>query len=237
VLQKWRHADTVKRGYSKEIRERIQKFPDWVINKYKLITINTHWEATQRVMAAKLTRLTHKIAIQLHLVVESCTICRYRSRRPVRKLLDAPSYTFVGEDEINWNIILKNDWRKMLEKMCRKLSHEKKWLVSRTCTNYPMQYCWFSQHENLLVFSKSSKRNSRRFPWSFCIFFTPDSPSEITKHNSPCYVCIVYINGWINLLLTFLSIKSYIVLISQWVCHFVSKYYNLCTTKYSWIIF
>jgi hypothetical protein len=26
-------------------------------------------------MAAKLTRLTHKIAIQLHLVAESCTIC------------------------------------------------------------------------------------------------------------------------------------------------------------------
>jgi hypothetical protein len=39
-------------------------------------------------MAAKLTRLTHKIAIQLHLVTESCTI----SRRPVRKLLDTPSY-------------------------------------------------------------------------------------------------------------------------------------------------
>jgi hypothetical protein len=28
-------------------------------------------------MAAKLTRLTHKIAIQLHLVAESCTICRF----------------------------------------------------------------------------------------------------------------------------------------------------------------
>jgi hypothetical protein len=26
-------------------------------------------------MAAKLTRLTHEIAIQLHLVAESCTIC------------------------------------------------------------------------------------------------------------------------------------------------------------------
>jgi hypothetical protein len=50
-------------------------------------TINTHWEATQRVMAAKLTRLTHKIAIQLHLVAESSTICSSRSRRPVRKLL------------------------------------------------------------------------------------------------------------------------------------------------------
>jgi hypothetical protein len=51
-----------------------------------LTTINTRLEATQRVMATKLTRLTHKIAIQLHLVAESCTICSSRSRRPDRKL-------------------------------------------------------------------------------------------------------------------------------------------------------
>jgi len=38
-------------------------------------------------MAEKLTRLTHKIAIQLHLVAENS-----RSRRPVRKILDTPSY-------------------------------------------------------------------------------------------------------------------------------------------------
>jgi len=44
------------------------------------------------VMAAKLTRLTHKIAIPLHLSAESCTICSYRCRRSVRKLLDTPSY-------------------------------------------------------------------------------------------------------------------------------------------------
>jgi hypothetical protein len=43
-------------------------------------------------MAAKPTRLTHKIALQLHLVAESCTICSSRSRRPVRKLLAIPSY-------------------------------------------------------------------------------------------------------------------------------------------------
>jgi hypothetical protein len=43
-------------------------------------------------MAANLTRLTHKIAIQLHLVAESCsTICSSSSRRPFRKLLDTPS--------------------------------------------------------------------------------------------------------------------------------------------------
>jgi hypothetical protein len=42
------------------------------------------------VMVTKLTRLTHKIAIQLHLVGE--LICSSRARRPVRKLLDIPSY-------------------------------------------------------------------------------------------------------------------------------------------------
>jgi hypothetical protein len=45
-------------------------------------------------MAVKLTRLTHKIATQLHLVAESYTICSSRSRVPVRKLSDTPSYLF-----------------------------------------------------------------------------------------------------------------------------------------------
>jgi hypothetical protein len=67
-----------------------QKFPEWVDNE--ITKINTNWKATQRVMAAKLTRLTHKIVIQLHLLAESCTICSSRSRRPVRKLLDTPAY-------------------------------------------------------------------------------------------------------------------------------------------------
>jgi len=43
-------------------------------------------------MAAKLTRLTHKIAIPLHLMAENFTICSSRSRRPVRKLLYTPSF-------------------------------------------------------------------------------------------------------------------------------------------------
>jgi len=55
--------------------------------------MNTRLEGTQRVMAPTLTRLTHKMAIQLHPVPESCTICSSRSRQPVRKLLDTPSYT------------------------------------------------------------------------------------------------------------------------------------------------
>jgi len=43
-------------------------------------------------MAETLTRLTHKIAIQLHLVAESCTIFSSRSKWAVRELLDTPSY-------------------------------------------------------------------------------------------------------------------------------------------------
>jgi len=46
-------------------------------------------------MAAKLTRLTHKITIQLRLMAENCTICSSRSRRPVRNLLITLSYITV----------------------------------------------------------------------------------------------------------------------------------------------
>jgi hypothetical protein len=74
------------------IRGCIQNFRTESITKYMLTTTNPRWEATQRFMAAKLTRLTHKIAIHLHLVAESCIICSSRSRRPVRKLLDTPTY-------------------------------------------------------------------------------------------------------------------------------------------------
>jgi hypothetical protein len=62
------------------------------ITKYTLTFGIARWEATQSVMAANLTRLTHRITIQLHLLAESCTICSSRSRRPVRKLWGTPSY-------------------------------------------------------------------------------------------------------------------------------------------------
>jgi hypothetical protein len=74
------------------------------ITKYTLTTINTRWEATQRVMAAKVTRLTHKIAIQMYLVTESCTICSFRSRRPVRKLLNTLSYEACFPSSVSMNI-------------------------------------------------------------------------------------------------------------------------------------
>jgi hypothetical protein len=80
------------RRLSQETYEDVFKsFRTESITEYTLTTINTRWEATQRVMAPKLTRLTHKIAIQLHLVAESYTIFNSRSRWPLRKLLDTPS--------------------------------------------------------------------------------------------------------------------------------------------------
>jgi hypothetical protein len=46
-------------------------------------------------MVAELTRLTDKIAIQLHLVAQSFIVRSSRSRRPIRKLLDMLSYRSV----------------------------------------------------------------------------------------------------------------------------------------------
>jgi hypothetical protein len=53
-------------------------------------------------MATILTGLTYKIAVQLHLVVESCTIYSSHSRRPVLKLLGTPSHIALVVKE-NYN--------------------------------------------------------------------------------------------------------------------------------------
>jgi hypothetical protein len=94
-----RRCSIYKEQHNTEKQERRRVYPKVsgsITKQTKTTTINTRWEATQRVMAAKFTRLTHKIAIQLHLLAESCTICSSRSRRPVRKLLDTPSYIFAS---------------------------------------------------------------------------------------------------------------------------------------------
>jgi hypothetical protein len=49
-------------------------------------------------MAAKITRLTHKIATRLHLVAESSTIYSSCSRRPVWKLLHTPWYDGIQSE-------------------------------------------------------------------------------------------------------------------------------------------
>jgi len=55
-------------------------------------------------MTAKLTRLTQKIVIQLHLVAESRAICISRSRQPVRKLLDTHSYVARNIEALDLSI-------------------------------------------------------------------------------------------------------------------------------------
>jgi hypothetical protein len=91
------------------VRGCTQKFPDWVDNE----TNNNNKHTLRSNIKAKLTRLTHKIAIQLHLVAQSCSICSFNSRRPVRKLVDAPSY--------KCGLLMRNcsDWVK-LEVNCQK---------------------------------------------------------------------------------------------------------------------
>jgi hypothetical protein len=91
-----------------EVRRYIQKFPDWVYNETNSSSNNNNnnnnykrsLRRSTKSMAAKLTRLTHKIEVQLHPVAESCTTCSSRSRRPVRKLLVTPSYIFVAYQKL-----------------------------------------------------------------------------------------------------------------------------------------
>jgi hypothetical protein len=92
------------------VRSVTKSFRTQSITKY-MLTINTRSEATQRVMAIKLTRLTHTIAIQVHLVAESCTICSSRSKRPVRKLLDTPSYMqYIRTGIAQWYMDYDTGW-------------------------------------------------------------------------------------------------------------------------------
>jgi hypothetical protein len=64
--------------------------------------------------SSKTHRLTHEKAIQLHLVAENCTIYRSRYRRPVRKLLDTPSYAFFLEYLLPYITIHKSNFRNLL---------------------------------------------------------------------------------------------------------------------------
>jgi hypothetical protein len=79
----------------RHLRGRIQKFPDWVDNEIYSYSNKHSLRSNTKGYGVKITRLIHKIAIQLHLVAESCIICSSRSRRPVRKLLVTLSYTTV----------------------------------------------------------------------------------------------------------------------------------------------
>jgi len=62
-------------------------------------------------MAVKLTSLAHKTAIRLHLVAGSRTICCSSSRRPVRKLLETPSYVTKCHKDLRFGRNLSQDFR------------------------------------------------------------------------------------------------------------------------------
>jgi hypothetical protein len=74
--------------YGEQYEEVSRSFGTDSLTTYMFTFGITRWQA--RVMAAKLTRLTHKIAIQLHLMAESSKICSSRSRRPVPKIWIQP---------------------------------------------------------------------------------------------------------------------------------------------------
>jgi hypothetical protein len=83
------------------------------VTKYMFTFGIIHWEATQRFMTAKLIGLAHKMAPQLHLVAENCTIYSSRSSRPVRKLLDTPTYIWRFEAQ-QMSIIKVTHWLEVM---------------------------------------------------------------------------------------------------------------------------
>jgi len=74
-----------------------------------------------KVMVAKPTRLTHKVAIQLLLVAENCTICSSHFRRPVWKLLDTPSYTRVHIPACKKSFYTHSEHKVSMHMGCKKL--------------------------------------------------------------------------------------------------------------------
>jgi hypothetical protein len=125
-LQPEAESCTICSSHSRRSVRKLLDTPSYIIRAHTFGI--TRWEATHRVLAAKLTRFTHKIAIQLHLVAESCTICSSRFRRPVRKLLVTPSYA-VGR-------ITTSGQNKKRKKSATGTENVKMWLG---CCSYLLQ--------------------------------------------------------------------------------------------------
>jgi hypothetical protein len=100
------YVNRVYKGVSKSFRTES-------IKKYTLTFGVTRWEATKKVMAAKLTSLTHRIAIQLHLVAVSCTSCSSSSRRPVRELLGTPPFDYLSRLE-RLRVVISESWTRLI---------------------------------------------------------------------------------------------------------------------------
>jgi hypothetical protein len=150
-------------------------------------------------MAAKLTRLTHKIAIRLHQVAESCAICSSRSRRPVRKLLDTPSY-FKFKSISYCKLGISSHMNAENLRICRKLAANQqqytlkihddcmKWLCYETDATLRKAPSWT---QNLLLFLQ------RHFSSTLIILFWP--MSAVTKTNQT------------NLTVTFTTVIKHII--------------------------
>jgi hypothetical protein len=116
-------------------------------------------------MTVKFTRMTHKIAIQLHLVAESCTICSSRSRRPVRKLLDTPSYlpntTLHRYRYTNLLHVSKYSHGRITMDTIHCLRAVIAQLVLRWATGWTIGVLWFDSRRGLGIFFSSPPRPER----------------------------------------------------------------------------
>jgi hypothetical protein len=153
-------------------------------------TTNTPGEATQSAIVAKLTRLTHKIAVQLHLVEHSSTICSSHSRQPVQKLQNTPSYTVLLHLMILFNTL------------CYEQAYRFGHSLYQFCDQHRAHYCMNDRHTSILYF---------RSIWH--VNFGP----HWTRHNSKqnhksglwnmgeCYVYIsrIKLQYWISQLIYF----------------------------------
>jgi len=116
-------------------------------------------------MAAKLTRLTHKMMIQVHLVAEGCTICSSHAGRQVQKLLDTPSYLHLPT--LMWFckifILLEQNYQAHIFKNLYLLQH---------CDN---QFYLFSNHVSLCTITSKSPNH---------IYTRPCPEKDINKTNT-----------------------------------------------------
>jgi hypothetical protein len=183
------------------------------ITKY-ILTKKKRWEATQRVMAAKLTRLTLKIAIQLHLVAEIRTTCSSRSRRPVRKLLDTALYMAR-----NW---YSTAAREILSLWTQKGS------INVLTTQYPRQFkpacsiysrsiLMLSSHQHLdlpsVLFTSS-------FPSKFCKHISSSHSSHFFRFNRPYNIWSKWRLHNVNILITRVFLHYHTTFIQPNVCLF-----------------
>jgi hypothetical protein len=116
-------------------------------------------------MATKLTKLTHKVAIQLYLVAEGSTICISRSKRPGWKLLDTPSYTLNrgSTSKIYQNINLNR--RKPCSKVMRRTVQLGRRILNLNLQANPTEFSSAPSHIASYKYYNTSSPVSWNSPW------------------------------------------------------------------------